>query len=67
MDDVISTGGTLIAIIKALEKAGAEIKDIVCIIDRGEGKKEVEEKTGYKIKTLVKIDVEDGKVVFVDE
>ncbi|MDK2790368.1 MAG: adenine phosphoribosyltransferase [Methanothermococcus sp.] len=67
LDDVISTGGTLIAIIKALEKAGAEIKDIVCIIDRGEGKKEVEEKTGYKIKTLVKIDVEDGKVVFVDE
>ncbi|AEF95917.1 hypoxanthine/guanine phosphoribosyltransferase [Methanotorris igneus] len=65
VDDVISTGGTMIAIINALKKAGAEIKDIVCVIERGEGKKIVEEKTGYKIKTLVKLDVKDGKVVIL--
>jgi adenine phosphoribosyltransferase len=65
IDDVISTGGTMIAIINALERAGAEIKDIICVIERGEGKKLVEEKTGYKIKTLVKIDVVDGRVVIL--
>jgi adenine phosphoribosyltransferase len=65
IDDVLSTGGTMIAIIKALEKAGANIKDIVCVIERGNGKEEVKEKTGYDVKTLVKIDVVDGKVVIL--
>ncbi|ENN96650.1 adenine phosphoribosyltransferase [Methanocaldococcus villosus KIN24-T80] len=63
VDDVISTGGTMMAIISALEKAGAEIKDIICVIERGNGKEIVEKKTGYKIKTLVKVDVVDGKLI----
>jgi adenine phosphoribosyltransferase len=65
VDDVLSTGGTMVAIIKALEKAGAHIKDIVCVIERGNGKEEVKKKTGYDVKTLVKIDVRDGKVVIL--
>ncbi|EHP88287.1 hypoxanthine/guanine phosphoribosyltransferase [Methanotorris formicicus] len=65
VDDVISTGGTMIAIINALKRAGAEVKDIVCVIERGEGKKIVEKKTGHKIKTLVKLDVKDGKVMIL--
>jgi len=67
IDDVISTGGTMIAIINALKKAGAEIKDIICVVERGNGKEEVLEKTGYDIKTLVRIDVKDGKVIFEDK
>ncbi|ABO35827.1 phosphoribosyltransferase [Methanococcus maripaludis C5] len=62
LDDVISTGGTLVAIINALKRAGADIRDVLCIIDRGNGQNIVEEKTGYKVKTLVKIEVVDGKV-----
>ncbi len=65
VDDVLSTGGTMIAIINALEKAGANVNDIVCVIERGNGKEEVKEKTGYDVKTLVKIDVVDGKVVIL--
>ena len=67
VDDVISTGGTMIAMIKAIEKAGGVIEDIICVIERGEGKKIVENETGYKIKTLVKIDVIDGKVVIIEK
>ncbi len=60
IDDVISTGGTMKAVIKALEKAGAVIKDIVVVIERGDGKKSIEE-LGYDVQTLIKIDVdEDG-------
>jgi len=66
LDDVISTGGTLVAIIRALQKAGAEIKDVLCIIDRGQGKNIVEKETGYKVKTLVKIEVVDGKVKILE-
>ncbi|ABR55049.1 phosphoribosyltransferase [Methanococcus vannielii SB] len=66
LDDVISTGGTLVAIIRALKRAGADIKDVVCIIDRGQGKNIVEKETGYKVKTLVKIEVVDGKVKILE-
>ncbi|WP_459201684.1 hypoxanthine/guanine phosphoribosyltransferase [Methanococcus sp. CF] len=66
LDDVISTGGTLVAIINALKRAGADIKDVLCIIDRGNGQNIVEEKTGYKVKTLVKIEVVDGKVQILE-
>jgi adenine phosphoribosyltransferase len=61
VDDVISTGGTSRAIIRALEKAGAEIKDIIVVIERGDGKKLIED-MGYDVQTLVKIDVDANGV-----
>jgi adenine phosphoribosyltransferase len=61
IDDVISTGGTSAAVVKALERAGAEIKDIIIVIERGEGKKIIED-MGYEVKTLVKIDVDANGV-----
>ncbi|MFH0860298.1 MAG: hypoxanthine/guanine phosphoribosyltransferase [Candidatus Altiarchaeota archaeon] len=64
VDAVISTGGTLNAVIKGLERIGAEIKDIICVIERGDGVKKVMKETGYKVKTLVKIEV-DGNVKIV--
>lgn len=61
VDDVISTGGTMKAVIKALEKAGAVIQDIIVVIERGEGKRQVEE-MGYEVKTMIKIDVDEHGV-----
>jgi adenine phosphoribosyltransferase len=61
VDDVISTGGTLKATIRALELAGAEVRDIVVVIERGDGKKVVED-LGYDVKTLVKIEVDERGV-----
>jgi len=66
VDAVISTGGTLTAVLTALQKIGAEIVDIVCVIERGEGKQLVKEKTGYDVKTLIKIDVKDGEVKILE-
>jgi len=62
VDAVISTGGTLIAVIDGLKKAGAIVKDVVCVIEKGEGKKLVKEKTGITVKTLAKIEVYENKV-----
>ncbi len=61
VDDVISTGGTLKAVIKALERAGAVIEDIIVVIERGEGKKLIEA-IGYDVQTLIKIDVDEHGV-----
>ena len=34
LDDVISTGGTIIAIMEALEKIGAEVVDVIAVINK---------------------------------
>jgi adenine phosphoribosyltransferase len=61
IDDVISTGGTMKAVIWALEKAGASIEDIIVVIERGEGKKIIAD-MGYNVQTMIKIDVDEHGV-----
>jgi adenine phosphoribosyltransferase len=51
IDDVISTGGTMKALLQALEIAGAEIGDICIAIQRGDPD------IGRPYKSLVKIEV----------
>ena len=59
VDDMISTGGTMLALIKAVKLAGAEIVDIICVAEKVEygGVQRIAEETGYPVKTLVKISV----------
>lgn len=59
VDDVISTGGTLKAVVKALKTIKANIVDIVVVIDRCENKEKLEKEIGQKIKSLVKIKVDN--------
>ena len=63
IDDVVSTGGTYVALIKTLQDMGIEIKSAVAVIEKGDGKKIVEEETDIDLITIVKLDVIDGKVV----
>jgi adenine phosphoribosyltransferase len=64
VDDVISTGGTLLATLGGLRAAGAEVKDIVVVIQRGEGADKLRS-LGHKIKTMVKVEVGPEKVTSV--
>ena len=59
VDDMISTGGTMIALIEAIRKAGAKIVDIVCVAEKVDygGIERVMDETGYPVKTLVKVSV----------
>jgi adenine phosphoribosyltransferase len=66
LDDVLSTGGTLRAITRALDDVGAEIADIVCVIKKADGRNELVG-SEYEAKTLINVVVEDGGVVVVDE
>lgn len=65
LDDVLSTGGTLHAIIGAVEEIGAELVDIVVVIKKERGGNTVAD-AGYDVKTLINVDVVDGEVVVVD-
>src|SRR5512137_1677431 len=53
IDDVVSTGGTMRALLKALEIAGAEVVDVCVAIQRGTPD------IGRPYKSLVQIEVDD--------
>ena len=59
VDDLISTGGTLVALIRAIRQAGAEVRDAVCIAEKIEygGVARVKAETGVEVKTLVRVSV----------
>jgi adenine phosphoribosyltransferase len=63
VDDVISTGGTLRALVTALRMIGAKIEDIIVVVEKTDDKAALEEELKVGIKTLVKIEVRDGKVI----
>ena len=63
VDDVVSTGGTLWALVDALKKMQVQVSDILVVVEKTDKKAEIERKIGQPIKTLVKINVVDGKVV----
>lgn len=60
IDDVISTGGTLKAVLSALENAGAEIADVCVVIQRGTPD------LGRAYTPLVTIDVDADGVRVID-
>ncbi len=66
IDDVLSTGGTLAAVLEALDGIGAEVVDTVAVIKKVGGENKVDD-AGYEVKTLINVDVVDGDVVIVDE
>jgi adenine phosphoribosyltransferase len=66
LDDVLSTGGTLAALLPALEETGAEILDTVAVVQKVGGENALDE-TDYEPTTLMQVDVVDGELVIVDE
>ncbi|WP_251330760.1 hypoxanthine/guanine phosphoribosyltransferase [Haloplanus pelagicus] len=64
LDDVLSTGGTMKAILDALEHIGAEVIDVVAVIKKA-GPNDLDD-AGYSVKTLINVTVEDGEVIIVD-
>ena len=63
VDDVISTGGTLVAIVKALRTIGAEIVDILIVFEKTRERARFEKELGIRIQTLLKVDVVRSKLV----
>ncbi|AKB17340.1 MULTISPECIES: hypoxanthine/guanine phosphoribosyltransferase [unclassified Methanosarcina] len=65
VDDVISTGGTLLALVRALKNMGVEVTDVISVIGRGDGYLKLKE-LGFKPKVLVTIDVGEKGVEIKD-
>ena len=68
VDDVLSTGGTLDAILQGVEKIGAIIEAVIVVVEKGPGLKQLQEKYPHiKISSLVRLEMDGGKVVLLDE
>ncbi|MCX7916687.1 MAG: orotate phosphoribosyltransferase, partial [bacterium] len=52
VDDVATTGSSIIKAINVVESHKCEIKKVICIVDREEGAKEEIEKKGYKLEAI---------------
>jgi adenine phosphoribosyltransferase len=66
LDDLISTGGTMRAIVEALDDIGADIVDIVIAIRKVGGESALAG-IDYPVKTLIDIEVGEDDVTIVDE
>ena len=62
VDDMLSTGGTLRAVLTALKKMGVVIKGVFIAVNKGNVAKEIMDESNVSITTLVNIDVIDGRV-----
>jgi orotate phosphoribosyltransferase len=53
VEDVATTGGQVLEAAKVITNAGANVKKIVCVIDRKQGAEENITKAGYKFESIL--------------
>lgn len=64
VDDVLSTGGTLRAVIDGIRRCGAEVAQVVIVVEKGPGMADLHrEDPSLKLSALIAVDVVDGRVV----
>ena len=65
---MLSTGGTLDAIIRGVESLDAVIEAIIVVVEKGPGLTQLQEKYPHiKISSIIRLEMVDGKVVLLDE
>ena len=64
VDDVISTGGTLCSIIRALKDAGADVTGVIAVFDKS-GPEGSESSLGVPVRTLMKVRMVNGRVEII--
>ena len=62
VDDVVSTGGTLLPILKAIDTIGAVVSDCWIIFEKGNGMKNIRKSGNWPLNSLVKIEMINNKV-----
>ncbi|WP_068776135.1 adenine phosphoribosyltransferase [Paenibacillus sp. FJAT-26967] len=69
VDDTISTGGTLISLIDAVRQRGADIAEVLVLVEKvdNRGVERVKTETGLDVKTVMKIQVEESGVIVLDK
>ena len=67
LEDVLSTGGTLEAVIEGVRRAGAEVTEIVAVVEKGGGLKRLQDMhPDVRIQSLVRLEMDGAQVVLLD-
>ena len=61
-DDTVSTGGSLLGAIDAMQQFGCEVATVLCVLDRRQGGSDEVRRRGLPFRALLEADA-DGKVV----
>jgi len=61
VDDLISTGGTIKAVLSALQDINVNVKGIIVAVDKGRCAEEIKYEYDIEIKSIVKINTTDGE------
>ena len=56
IEDVVTTGGSVLAAIDAVEEAGNPIAEVMCVLDRDEGGREALAARGYELKPILAVE-----------
>ena len=68
VDDVLSTGGTLEAVIEGVRRAGAEVAEIIAVVEKGDGLRRLQGLyPDIRIQSLVRLEMDGDKIVLLDE
>ncbi len=62
VDDILSTGGTLKAVLSVLKDIGIHIKGVIIAVNKGDCSKDISEQFNIQIISLVEMNVVDDKV-----
>ena len=66
VDDVVSTGGTLHPILKAIEASGAIVQDCWIVFEKGDGMDKIRSEGEWPMNSLVRIEMIDGEITILD-
>lgn len=66
VDDVVSTGGTLLPILQAVDRIGATVSDCWIVFEKGNGMNFVRSQGEWPLNSLVRIEMDGSKVVVLD-
>ena len=68
IDDVLSTGGTLEAVIEGVHRAGAEVSHIIAVVEKGDGLTRLRSLyPEISIQSLVRLRMDGETIVLLDE
>lgn len=56
VEDVTTTGGSALKAVKVIRGAGGECREVVTVVDRGEGATDLMKKEGIALRCLVKVE-----------
>jgi adenine phosphoribosyltransferase len=68
VDDVLSTGGTLKAVLEGVRRTGAEVTHIIAVVEKGPGLVKLQaEYPDVIIESLVRLEMDGDRIILLDE